>query len=51
VALAASRLEGGEEPLCDVALGAGFADQAHLCRVFKATTGITPLGFRRLARG
>jgi AraC family transcriptional regulator len=51
VALAASRLEGGEEPLCEVALGAGFADQPHLCRVFKATTGVTPLGFRRLARG
>ena len=50
VALAASRLEGSEEPLSDVALETGFADQSHLCRIFKATTGVTPLGFRRLAR-
>jgi len=51
VTLAASRLEGSAEALCDIALGVGFADQAHLCRVFKATTGVTPLGFRRLVRG
>jgi AraC family transcriptional regulator len=51
VTLAAVRLEGSEESLCDVALATGFADQPHFCRVFKATTGVTPLGFRRLVRG
>lgn len=50
VQLAAVRLGAGEEPLCEVALGAGFADQSHLCRCFKGSTGLTPLRYRRLAR-
>ncbi len=29
----------------------GFADQSHLCRVFKAATGLTPLDYRRLTKG
>jgi AraC family transcriptional regulator len=33
--------------LADVALAAGFADQAHFTRVFKQLTGITPGAFRK----
>jgi AraC-like DNA-binding protein/quercetin dioxygenase-like cupin family protein len=28
----------------------GFADQSHLCRVFKGATGLTPLAYRRLTK-
>ena len=39
-------------PLADVALGAGFADQAHLSRMFKAAFGVAPARYRQLeARG
>jgi len=34
--------------LADVALDAGFADQAHLTRVFKAALGLTPARYRAL---
>ncbi len=34
--------------LADVALAAGFADQAHLTRQFKAAFGITPARYRAL---
>ncbi|WP_052081158.1 AraC family transcriptional regulator [Pseudomonas sp. ML96] len=43
--LAKERLLAGAS-LADVAYGLGFADQAHLQRVFKAHTGITPGRFR-----
>jgi AraC-like DNA-binding protein len=43
--LAKERLLAGAS-LADVAYGLGFADQAHLQRVFKAYTGITPGRFR-----
>ena len=36
--------------LVDVALGAGFADQAHFSRLFKAAFGITPARYRALDR-
>jgi AraC family transcriptional regulator len=29
----------------------GFADQSHLCRAFKAATGLTPRDYRRLTNG
>jgi len=32
--------------LADIALGAGFADQAHFSRIFKAHTGLSPARFR-----
>ena len=32
--------------LAEIALAAGFSDQAHFCRVFKAHTGLTPARFR-----
>jgi AraC-like DNA-binding protein len=35
------------EPVAEVAAATGFADQAHLTRVFKRVTGITPGRFRR----
>lgn len=34
--------------LADVALETGFADQAHLTRMFKATYGLTPAHYRML---
>ncbi|MEO8276879.1 MAG: AraC family transcriptional regulator [Thermoanaerobaculia bacterium] len=34
------------EPLSEIALAAGFADQAHCTRVFKALTGWTPARYR-----
>jgi AraC-like DNA-binding protein len=36
-------------PLADVALAAGFADQAHFTRRFKAAHGVAPARYRRLA--
>ena len=35
-------------PLADVALDAGFADQAHFTRVFKSAFGLTPARYRAL---
>jgi AraC family transcriptional regulator len=35
------------EPLSQVALACGFSDQAHLCRQFRRTTGISPSAWRR----
>lgn len=34
-------------PIAEVAVEAGFYDQAHLSRVFKKETNLTPLAFRR----
>jgi AraC family transcriptional regulator len=36
--------------LSDIALGCGFADQAHLCRHFRVVIGETPAAWRRGAR-
>ena len=38
------------EPLTAVALGSGYSDQSHLCRVVKEETGITPGEYRRSFR-
>ncbi|WP_369294355.1 helix-turn-helix domain-containing protein [Klebsiella pneumoniae] len=35
--------------LSEVALAAGFSDQAHFTRVFKAVVGLTPAEWRRNA--
>jgi AraC family transcriptional regulator len=40
----------GDAPLADVALEAGFADQAHFTRVFRRETGSTPSEYRRRSR-
>jgi len=45
--LARELLAGGRS-LVEIALEAGFADQAHFSRVFKATFGITPARYRAL---
>lgn len=44
----AARLIADGRPLGRVAMEAGFADQSHLCRVFKRETGLTPGRFRDL---
>lgn len=36
-------------PLSDIALGAGFCDQSHFSRLFKAHTGLTPHEYRLAA--
>lgn len=41
-------LRGGELPLAEIAANAGFADQAHFTRVFRAHFGVAP-GARRRA--
>ncbi len=46
---ARSRLRGGT-PLADLALAAGFADQAHFTRMFKSAYGMTPGRYARLRR-
>jgi AraC family transcriptional regulator len=40
-------LEDGRQPLSEVALAAGFADQSHFTRVFRRLTGMTPGEYRR----
>lgn len=47
VARARELLAGSSIALADVAASAGFADQSHLCRVFKRSMGVTPGEFRR----
>lgn len=43
----ARRLAESREPLASLALEAGFADQSHMCRVFKDRIGLTPTAYRR----
>jgi AraC family transcriptional regulator len=45
---ARERMLGSNEPLAEIALAAGFADQTHFTRTFKRITGMTPAEFRRL---
>lgn len=35
-----------KQPVVDIAYACGFADHAHLCRIFKKSTGLTPSAFR-----
>lgn len=46
----ARRLMRESRALAEVALGAGFADQAHFTRAFKAAYGLTPGRYARLVR-
>ena len=46
VVFACERIAAGE-PLSDIAIGAGFANQPHFSRTFKAVTGRSPGEFRR----
>lgn len=43
-------LKRSAEPLVELALAAGFADQSHCNREFKRRTGLTPAAYRRLHR-
>jgi AraC-like DNA-binding protein/quercetin dioxygenase-like cupin family protein len=47
---AARALAEGDAPLGRVALDAGYYDQAHFSRAFKARFGVTPSAYRTLAR-
>ena len=47
---AARRLALAEDPLATIAANAGFSDQSHFTRAFKARFGCTPSDFRLRAR-
>jgi AraC-like DNA-binding protein len=47
LALAREQLASGRA-LAEIAIEAGFADQAHFGRLFRATFGITPARYRTL---
>jgi AraC family transcriptional regulator len=46
VARARAEMLGSEEPLAQIALACGFADQAHLARIFRRETGSAPSAWR-----
>jgi AraC family transcriptional regulator len=43
---AARQLAGTKDSISEIAVAAGFADQSHFSRVFKAHTGFSPARFR-----
>jgi AraC family transcriptional regulator len=47
---AAALLASSSEPISDIAVECGFADQSHLTRAFRRKTGMTPALYRRVAR-
>jgi AraC-like DNA-binding protein len=47
---AAELIERSEQPLINIGLAVGFADQAHFSRTFHALVGLTPCQFRRTHR-
>jgi AraC-like DNA-binding protein len=47
---AAELIERSEQPLINIGLAVGFADQAHFSRTFHALVGLTPCQFRRAHR-
>ncbi len=47
---AAEHLVTGSQPLAEIALAAGFADQSHFSNVFRRRTGMSPSAYRREAR-
>jgi AraC-like DNA-binding protein len=51
VRAALERLADGERDLARLAADAGFADQAHLCRVVRDETGTTPSALRQALAG
>jgi AraC family transcriptional regulator len=48
VEVASRQLATSKRPIAEVAAVAGFADQSHLCRTFKAVSGLTPKEFRAI---
>jgi AraC-like DNA-binding protein len=51
VEAAARALRETDEPIAAIAGACGFADQAHLSRIFRACRGTTPAAYRRGSRG
>jgi AraC family transcriptional regulator len=51
VEYARQRMLTSDEPLVQIALAAGFADQTHFTRSFKRVSGMTPTEFRRMFSG
>jgi AraC-like DNA-binding protein len=47
---ASRKLIESDSPLAAIALEVGFANQAHLCRIFKFVTGISPAQYRAVSR-
>ena len=45
------RLLGGTTSLADIAACTGFADQAHMTRLFKAQVGVPPGQYRKMLQG
>ena len=48
ISYARQRILESSEPLVEIGLAAGFADQTHFTRSFKRITGMTPTEFRRI---
>jgi AraC family transcriptional regulator len=51
LALAAQLMLESTESLTDIALCCGFTDQAHLCKHFRRSMGVTPAAWRRARLG
>jgi transcriptional regulator GlxA family with amidase domain len=47
VELACRMMRTTQEPLSQVAIACGLCDQAHLCRLFRRVTGMSPSAWRR----
>jgi len=47
---AAERLSRTDEPIADIALGVGFADQSHMTRWFVRYVGVSPARYRAIVR-
>jgi len=50
IELACSMMRTTREPLSKVAVACGLCDQAHLCKVFRRVTGMSPSAWRLSAR-
>jgi AraC family transcriptional regulator len=48
---AARQLAEDSRPITDIALDVGFADLSNFVRTFRRAAGVSPRGFRRMARG
>ena len=48
---AAEQLATGTQPLAEIALAAGFADQSHFSNVFRRRVGMSPSAYRREVAG